>query len=50
VLIRSLDDPRRCTEIHRFQSCIIPACFGRYEMINLTGGQATLTQIRWKKG
>ena len=50
VMIRSLEDPMRCTMIEKFQSAVIPACFGKYEMINLTGGQATLTQIRWKKG
>jgi len=50
VLIRSLKDPKRCTMIEKFQSAVIPACFGPYEMINLTGGQATLTQIRWKRG
>jgi hypothetical protein len=49
VLVRSLVDPARRTEIDLFQSCVVPACFGPYEMVNLTGGQATLVQIRWKR-
>lgn len=47
--IRSLDDPAKETTILKFQSAVIPACFGRYEMINDDGATATIVQLRWKK-
>jgi hypothetical protein len=50
VAIRSLDNPALATEVELFQSAVVPACFGRYEFVNLTGGQCTVAQIRWKKG
>lgn len=50
VQIRSLSDPKRCTELELFQSAIIPAAFGAYEIISLDGGFCEVVQMRWKKG
>ena len=50
VRIQRKDDPSVGTEIDLFQSAIIPAALGAYELINLTGGQATVCQLRWKQG
>ncbi|MDD4192118.1 MAG: hypothetical protein PHI28_12360, partial [Mangrovibacterium sp.] len=50
VVIRSKEKPEYQTDINLFQSCVIPACFGDYEVINPKGGLCTLTLIRWKKG
>ena len=52
VIVRSKLDPKRCTDIELFQSVVIPAGFGPYEIINCFtgGGQNTVVQLRWKKG
>jgi hypothetical protein len=50
VIIRSKTDPAFETNINLFQSAVIPASFGDYEVINTKGGYCTLTLIRWKKG
>jgi hypothetical protein len=50
VAIRSKAHPERGTEIERFQSAIIPACFGEYKVENLSGGFGTLAVLRWKRG
>ncbi|MGI6112947.1 MAG: hypothetical protein ACOYEJ_02355 [Mahellales bacterium] len=50
VEIRSKNNPELKTEIELFQSAIVPACFGEYEFINMTQGQCTVVQLRWKKG
>ena len=50
VLIRSKSNPDIHTDIELFQSAVVPACFGEYEFVNLTAGQCTIAQIRWKKG
>jgi hypothetical protein len=50
VRIRSLANPQFETEIEWFQSAAIPACFGAYEVVTLSGGFCTLVLIRWKKG
>jgi len=50
VKIRSLTNPEWETEINQWQTCIIPAGFGKYECINLEQGACTLVFIRWQKG
>jgi hypothetical protein len=50
VKIRSKKDPRREAEIEWFQSAAIPACFGEYEVLNMTEGFCTAVLIRWKQG
>ena len=48
--IQRKNDPSIGTELELFQSVIIPAAVGAYELINLIGGQATVCQLRWKQG
>ncbi len=50
VIIRSKSNPDYQTDINLFQSAVIPASFGDYEVINTKGGFCTMTLIRWKKG
>jgi len=50
VKVVSKSNPAYKTEIELFQSCVVPACFGEYEIVNLDGGFSTVVQIRWKKG
>ena len=50
VKIRSLDNPELETEINQWQACMIPAGFGKYEVINMGEGACTLVYIRWAKG
>ena len=50
VTIRSKSDHSLCNEIVKFQSALVPACFGEYEFINSDGGACTIVQMRWKKG
>ncbi|MCC8180417.1 MAG: hypothetical protein LIP23_05850 [Planctomycetes bacterium] len=50
VRIQSKSDPSRCTEIHKWQSAIVPCCMDEYEIVNLDGGQCTVVLLRWKKG
>ncbi|MGV8096721.1 MAG: hypothetical protein AB2L24_33095 [Mangrovibacterium sp.] len=50
VIIRSKTNPEYQADINLFQSAVIPASFGDYEVINTKGGFCTLTLIRWKKG
>ncbi len=50
VTIRSLDNPELQTSIMKFQSAVVPACFGRYEIVNNGEGLSTVVQLRWKKG
>jgi hypothetical protein len=52
VIVRSKQDPRRRTDIELFQSAVIPAGLGPYEIVNCFngGGQNTVVQLRWKKG
>lgn len=50
VRIQSESNPALCTEIELFQSAVVPACYGKYKFVNLTGGQSTITQMRWKNG
>ena len=48
VKIISKTDPSRFTTINRFQSAIVPACFGDYEIINDDGGNSTVVEFSWK--
>ena len=50
VLIRSKANPELSTTIDCWQSAVIPAAFGDYEIINEDGGYCEIVQIRWKKG
>lgn len=50
IIIRSKQDPRRQTEILKFQSAVIPAGFGEYELLHETNGACTAVLLRWKKG
>jgi hypothetical protein len=50
VKIRSLSNPEWETEIDQWQSCLVPARFGKYECINMSEGACTLVLIRWRKG
>jgi mannose-6-phosphate isomerase class I len=50
VTIQSLDNPSLSTTLLKYQSAVVPACFGRYEIRNNTQGQCTVVQLRWKNG
>jgi hypothetical protein len=50
VIIRSKSNPAYQTTIRKWQSALIPACFGEYEYINEDGGASTVVLLRWKKG
>jgi hypothetical protein len=50
VKIRSLANPEWETELDQWQACMIPAGFGKYEVINMNEGACTLVLIRWRKG
>jgi hypothetical protein len=50
VTIRSRSDPARRNTIEKWQSALVPACFGAYEFVNEEGGDCTVVQMRWKRG
>jgi hypothetical protein len=50
VAIRSKATPTLTNTIRRFQSAIVPACFGEYEFVNEDSGACTVVQMRWKRG
>lgn len=50
VTIRSKSDPVLRNTLRRWQSALVPACFGEYEFANAAGGACTVVQLRWKKG
>jgi len=50
VTIRSQAHPERQNTIRKFQSALVPACYGEYEIVNSDGGACTVVQLRWKKG
>ncbi len=50
VTIRSKRDPAKQNTIRKWQSALVPACFGEYEFINPLGSFCTVVQLRWKKG
>jgi hypothetical protein len=48
AIIRSKADPVRQSDIELFQSAIVPACFGDYELISPDGGFSEVVLFRWK--
>lgn len=48
AIIRSKSDPARQAEIELFQSAIVPACFGDYELISPDGCFSEVVRFRWK--
>ena len=50
VMIRSLSKPEKTCEIEWFQGAAVPACFGKYEYVNMREGFCTVVLLRWKKG
>ncbi len=50
VTIRSKKNPSRSMELLKFQSAIIPASFGEYEVLSSGNAFKTLVLLRWKKG
>ncbi len=50
VTVRSKSNPALSADCDKFQTLVIPASFGDYEVINEQGGRATCVVQRWKKG
>ena len=50
VTVISKKDPELKADCDKFQTLVIPASFGDYEIINEAGGRATCVIQRWKKG
>ncbi len=50
VTVRSKADANLYAECDKFQTLVIPASFGDYEIINEEGGRVTCVIQRWKKG
>ena len=50
VAVRSKADKKLCAVCERFQTLVIPASFGDYEVVNEEGGRATCVIQRWKEG
>jgi hypothetical protein len=50
AVIQSKSDPGYKCGIDLFQSAIIPASFGEYEIISEDGGFCEIVGMRWKKG
>ena len=50
VTVRSKADANLFAVCDKFQTLVIPASFGDYEIINEEGGRATCVIQRWKKG
>ena len=50
VTVRSIKNPELSAECDKFQTLVIPASFGDYEVINEAGGRATCVIQRWKQG
>jgi hypothetical protein len=48
ITIRSKKKPALQTDINLFQSVVVPAAFGEYELLNLKGGQCTVVVFHWK--
>jgi len=48
VTIRSLPHPEKSVGILKFQTAVVPACFGAYEIVNDSDGFCTVVQLRWK--
>lgn len=50
VTVRSIANPEFFAVCDKFQSLVIPASFGDYEIINEEGGRVTCVIQRWKEG
>ena len=50
VRVVSKEDKGLSAECDRFQTLVIPAAFGDYEIINEEGGRVTAVIQRWKIG
>lgn len=50
AVIRSKANPEYKSEIELFQSAVVPARFGEYEIVSADGGFCEVVQLRWKKG
>ncbi|MCF7853753.1 MAG: hypothetical protein K9N51_03065 [Candidatus Pacebacteria bacterium] len=50
ITIRSKRDPEKTNTLRKWQSALVPACFGEYEFVTDDGCQCTIVQMRWKKG
>ena len=50
VTVRSITNPELTADCDKFQTLVIPASFGDYEIINEAGGRVTCVIQRWKKG
>lgn len=50
VTVRSKANPELCAVCDKFQTLVIPATFGDYEIINEEGGRVTCVIQRWKQG
>ncbi len=50
VTVVSKTNPEYKAECDKFQTLVIPASFGDFEIINEAGGRATCVLQRWKKG
>ncbi|MDW7657685.1 MAG: hypothetical protein SCM11_10990 [Bacillota bacterium] len=48
IIIRSKTDPSRSTEIERFQSVLVPACFEDYELLSTDSSFCEVVLFRWK--
>ncbi len=50
VTVRSKTNKDLFAVCDKFQTLVVPACFGDYEIINEEGGRATCVIQRWKQG
>ena len=50
VTVRSKANPELLAHCDKFQTLVIPASFGDYEIINEEGGRVTCVIQRWKQG
>ena len=50
VTVRSIANPEFFAVCDKFQTLVIPASFGDYEIINEEGGRVTCVIQRWKEG
>ncbi len=50
VTVRSKANPEYFAVCDKFQTLVVPASFGDYEIINEEGGRATCVIQKWKKG
>jgi len=50
VTIRSKANPAFHSTLRKFQSALVPACFGEYELVSEDRSACTVVQLRWKRG